>query len=195
MLQLFKKIYKTGLIRDKLQKHHKKDTTDKKISNNNDLKSHAINSETDLQLTIIGNQCQQLIDKYFSGSLAIRHVDAGSCNACELEIHALNNVFYNIERFGIHFVASPRHADMLLVTGPISKHMKSALIDTYNAIPKPKLVLAMGNCCYDGGIFKNSYATCSGIKNILPIDGFVYGCPPQPIELLKSILAVLKHNF
>jgi len=140
---------------------------------------------------LLGGKCKQIIDEKFSGSVAIRHVDAGSCNACELEIHALNNAFYNIERFGIHFVASPRHADLLLVTGPVSRHMESALINAYNATPNPKIVLAAGDCGACGGEFGCSYACAGAVKNVIPVDRVIKGCPPNPIELLTGILQIL----
>lgn len=139
----------------------------------------------------LGDNCKKIINARFAGSLAIRHVDAGSCNACELEIHALNNSFYNIERFGIHFVASPRHADLLLVTGPVSRHMESALITAYGATPNPKLVLAIGDCGACGGEFGCSYACAGAVANIIPVDGVITGCPPSPINLLKGILDLL----
>lgn len=124
-------------------------------------------------------------------ALAIRHVDAGSCNACELEIHCLNNAYYNIEGMGIHFVASPRHADMLLVTGPVSRHMRLALKRTYDATPDPKLVVAVGDCGCNGGIFGESYATCGGIASIIPVDVTVPGCPPHPVSILQGILTAV----
>lgn len=124
-------------------------------------------------------------------ALAIRHVDAGSCNACELEIHCLNNAYYNIEGMGIHFVASPRHADLLLVTGPVSRHMEVALKRTYDATPDPKLVVAIGDCGCDGGIFGESYATCGGISGVIPVDVAVPGCPPTPIAILQGILTAV----
>jgi Ni,Fe-hydrogenase III small subunit len=124
-------------------------------------------------------------------SLAIREVDAGSCNACELEIHALNNAFYDLERFGLRFVASPRHADVLLVTGPVSKNMRLALERTYNATPGPKWVVAVGNCAVDGGIFAGSYAVTGGVDKVVPVDLYIRGCPPTPTDLLKGLLALL----
>jgi Ni,Fe-hydrogenase III small subunit len=126
-------------------------------------------------------------------SLSIRQVDAGSCNACELEIHALNNAFYDLERFGLHFVASPRHADVLLVTGPVTKNMREALERTYNATPDPKWVVAVGGCAADGGVFAGSYAVAGGVKDVIPVDLHIRGCPPSPTELLKGLLALLKH--
>jgi Ni,Fe-hydrogenase III small subunit len=127
-------------------------------------------------------------------ALMIREVDAGSCNACEMEIHALNNPCYNIEGLGIKFVASPRHADMLLVTGPVARHMKSALIDTWEAMPEPKLLVAVGECGCNGGVFGESYATCGGVAGILPVDVVVSGCPPEPIDILRGILLAVRRN-
>lgn len=145
----------------------------------------------DFQLEKIGDACKKIIDAKFNGSLAIRHIDAGSCNGCELEIHALNNSFYNLERFNIHFVASPRHADLLLVTGPVSRHMESALITTFAATPEPKLVLAVGNCGASGGEFGCSYASVGAVANVIPVDGIIHGCPPTPLNLLQGILELL----
>lgn len=125
-------------------------------------------------------------------ALTIREVDAGSCNGCELEVHAVNNVYYNLEGYGIKFVASPRHADMLLVTGPGARNMAVALKRTYDATPAPKLVLAVGDCTRDGGVFGESYASAGGVGGIVPVDHFVSGCPPEPIEILRGILAAVK---
>jgi Ni,Fe-hydrogenase III small subunit len=125
-------------------------------------------------------------------SLAIREVDAGSCNGCELEIHALNNAFYDLERFGIRFVASPRHADVLLVTGPVTKNMREALTRTYAATPDPKWVVAVGDCAVDGGLFANSYAVEGGVASVLPVDLHVRGCPPRPDQLLRGLLSLLQ---
>jgi Ni,Fe-hydrogenase III small subunit len=124
-------------------------------------------------------------------SLSIREVDAGSCNGCELEIHALNNAFYDIERFGLRFVASPRHADVLLVTGPVTKNMSEALLRTYNATPDPKWVVAAGTCAANGGIFSGSYACVGGVSVVIPVDLHIPGCPPTPSALLKGLLALL----
>jgi Ni,Fe-hydrogenase III small subunit len=124
-------------------------------------------------------------------SLAIREVDAGSCNACELEIHALNNAFYDLERFGLRFVASPRHADVLLVTGPVTKNMREALLRTYNATPDPKWVVAVGDCAAEGGIFAGSYAVEGGVSRVVPVDLHIRGCPPTPEALLKGLLALI----
>ncbi len=125
-------------------------------------------------------------------SLSIRQVDAGSCNGCELEIHALNNAFYDLERFGLHFVASPRHADVLMVTGPVTKNMREALLRTYNATPDPKWVIAVGACAADGGLFAGSYAVVGGVKDVVPVDLTIPGCPPSPKALLAGLLALLQ---
>ena len=125
-------------------------------------------------------------------SLSIREVDAGSCNGCELEIHALNNAFYDLERFGFHFVASPRHADVLLVTGPVTANMKEALERTCSATPDPKWVVAVGDCGRDGGVFAGSYACVGGISAVIPVDLHIPGCPPTPTQLLQGLLALLQ---
>ena len=127
-------------------------------------------------------------------ALCIRHVDAGSCNGCELEIHALNNPLYNLEGLGIRLVASPRHADMLLVTGPVSKHMEVALRRTYEATPAPKLVVALGDCGCTGGIFGESYASCGRVSNVIPVDVAVPGCPPSPTRILQGILTAISRS-
>jgi len=127
-------------------------------------------------------------------ALCIRHVDAGSCNGCELEIQALNNPLYNIEGLGIRFVASPRHADLLLVTGPVSRHMEVALRRTYAATPDPKLVVALGDCGCTGGIFGESYASAGRVSNIIPVDVAIPGCPPSPTRILQGILAAVHIN-
>jgi Ni,Fe-hydrogenase III small subunit len=125
-------------------------------------------------------------------SLSIREIDAGSCNACELEIHALNNAFYDLERFGLRFVASPRHADVLLVTGPVTKNMREALERTYSAAPNPKWVVAVGDCAANGGIFAGSYAVEGGVSRVVPVDLHIRGCPPDPTTLLKGLLALIE---
>jgi Ni,Fe-hydrogenase III small subunit len=125
-------------------------------------------------------------------SLSIRQVYAGSCNGCELEIHALNNAFYDLERFGLRFVASPRHADVLMVTGPVTKNMREALLRTYNATPDPKWVVAVGVCAVDGGLFAGSYAVAGGVKDVVPVDLTIAGCPPNPRQLLAGLLALLQ---
>jgi len=127
-------------------------------------------------------------------ALTIRMVDAGSCNACELEINALGNPYYNIEGLGIKFVASPRHADLLLVTGPVSRNMETALRRTYDATPEPKLVVAVGDCGCDGGIFGESYASCGRVSNVIPVDVAVPGCPPPPLEILRGILKAVRRR-
>ncbi len=135
-----------------------------------------------------GTKLEEAIGKHFRRSLTVRQVDAGSCNGCELEIHAINNSFYNCERFGIHFTASPRFADMLLVTGPVSRNMEIALRRTYNAVPTPKLVVAVGDCGCNGGIFGESYASLGGIDKVIPVDAYIRGCPPTPADILNGIL-------
>jgi len=129
--------------------------------------------------------------KRLGRSLAIRQVDAGSCNGCELEIHALNNAYYDLERFGIRFVASPRHADVLLVTGPVTHNMREALERTYVATPAPKWVVAVGGCARDGGCFAGSYAVAGGVSDVVPVDLHIPGCPPRPVEILRGLLALL----
>jgi Ni,Fe-hydrogenase III small subunit len=125
-------------------------------------------------------------------TLSLREVDAGSCNGCELEIHALSNIVYDLERFGLRFVASPRHADVLLVTGPVTTNMREALERTYRATPGPKWVVAVGDCARDGGVFSGSYACVGGVSAVLPVDLHIRGCPPSPIALLKGLLALLE---
>ena len=125
-------------------------------------------------------------------SLAIREVDAGSCNGCELEIHAVNNAYYDVERFGIRFVASPRHADLLLVTGPVTRNMRDALEKTYHAMPHPKWVIALGDCGRDGGCFAGSYAVVGGVSEVIPVDLHIPGCPPTPTAILQGLLALLE---
>jgi Ni,Fe-hydrogenase III small subunit len=125
-------------------------------------------------------------------SLSIRHVDAGSCNGCELEIHALSNAFYDLERFGLRFVASPRHADVLTVTGPVTKNMREALERTYAATPEPKWVVAIGECALNGGCFAESYAIVGGVSQVVRVDLHIPGCPPSPLDILKGLLALLQ---
>jgi len=136
-------------------------------------------------------QIQHELLEILGRALAIRQVDAGSCNGCELEIHALNNPYYNVEGLGIKFVASPRHADMLLVTGPVSRHMERALRIAYEATPDPKLVVAVGECGCNGGIFGESYASCGAVSNVIPVDVSVPGCPPTPLAILQGILTAV----
>ncbi|BCB27946.1 hydrogenase/oxidoreductase subunit [Sulfurimicrobium lacus] len=146
---------------------------------------------TDESLRVVQQRLQEDILKHFGRALAIRHVDAGSCNGCELEIHCLNNPYYNLEGLGINFVASPRHADMLLVTGPVTKNMEVALQRTYDATPDPKLVVALGDCGCCGGIYGENYASCGGISNVIPVDVAVPGCPPTPTAIMQGILTAI----
>jgi len=169
MLQLYGKIFKTGVLTEKTPKKPR---------------------EIDETLEAMGRSLKAVVDKRFQGSLAIRQVDAGSCNGCELEIHALNNVFYDVERFGVHFVASPRHADVLLVTGPVSRHMEAALRRTYEATADPKWVVAVGDCGVCGGEFGVSYASCGAVSNVIPVDLAIPGCPPTPLMLLQGLLTL-----
>ena len=138
------------------------------------------------------SQIQQDVLRLLGRALVIRQVDAGSCNGCELEIHALNNAFYDLERFGLRFVASPRHADVLLVTGPVTKNMRQALELTHAATPAPKWVVAVGDCALNGGIFAGSYAVTGGVSEVLPVDLHIPGCPPTPTALLQGLLALLE---
>ena len=156
--------------------------------------------QADEAMRVEPQRLQQQILDVFGGALNIRLVDAGSCNGCELEIHAVNNAYYNLEGIGIKFVASPRHADMLLVTGPVSRHMEVALKRTYDATPDPKLVVAIGECACDGGIFSpthsigdkgESYASCGKVSNVIPVDVAVSGCPPTPTAIMQGILTAI----
>src|SRR5499426_2251964 len=146
----------------------------------------------DAMLAELAGAVDQAARRRLGRSLAIREVDAGSCNGCELEIHALNNAFYDLERFGLRFVASPRHADVLMVTGPVSRNMREALERTYNATPDPKWVVAVGDCAADGGIFAGSYACVGGVSRVVPVDLHIAGCPPTPQQLLKGLLTLLE---
>lgn len=145
----------------------------------------------DRDLECLGVELRRQIDRRFGRSLAIRQVDAGSCNGCELEIHALNNPYYDVERFGVHFVASPRHADVLLVTGPVSRHMENALRRTAAATPTPRYVIAAGSCACDGGEFGSSYASCGALGNVIPVDVKIPGCPPTPENLIRGLLKAI----
>lgn len=167
MLRILHQIFRTGIVTEPLP------------------------HETEAEIEIAGDRLEKEIRRRFQKSLTIRFVDAGSCNGCELEIHALNNPIYNCERFGIHFTASPRFADMLLVTGPASRNMEIALRRTYNAMPPPKLVVAVGDCGYNGGIFGVSYASLGGIDKVIPVDAYIHGCPPRPADLLNGILKAI----
>ena len=145
----------------------------------------------DPELAALAVSVREAAARTLGRSLAIRHVDAGSCNGCELEIHALSNAFYDIERFGFRFVASPRHADVLLVTGPVTLNMREALTRTYAATPAPKWVIASGACADDGGVFAGSYAVANGVASVLPVDLVIPGCPPSPAALMKGLLALM----
>lgn len=142
----------------------------------------------DTDVEHLGEQLASEIRRAFGRSLAIRQVDAGSCNACELEIAGLTGPHYDLERFGLHFVASPRHADCLLVTGPVTRNMAEALRRTWEATPDPKLVIAVGDCARDGGIFRGSYAVVGGVADVVPVDAVIPGCPPPPLAILAGIL-------
>ncbi|MBS1214411.1 MAG: ubiquinone oxidoreductase 20 kDa subunit [Proteobacteria bacterium] len=170
MLRLYGKIFKTGVLTEKVPK--------------------PAPGGADEALERVGVALKGIVDKRFRGSLAIRQVDAGSCNGCELEIHALNNVYYDVERFGVHFVASPRHADILMVTGPVSRHMEAALLRTYEATADPKWVIAVGDCGACGGEFGVSYASCGAVSNVIPVDLAIPGCPPTPLALLQGLLSL-----
>jgi NADH-quinone oxidoreductase B subunit len=138
--------------------------------------------------SVVGHAARRRLGR----SLSIREIDAGSCNGCELEIHALNNAYYDIERFGLRFVASPRHADVLMVTGPVTKNMREALVRTYHATPEPKWVVAVGDCAKDGGCFAGSYAVVGGVDAVVPVDLHIPGCPPAPIAMLRGLLALVE---
>ncbi len=168
MFRILKQTLKTGIVTEKFQE------------------------PDDDELQTLGIEIHRLIDARYGRSLAIRMVDAGSCNGCELEIHALNNPYYDIERFGVHFVASPRHADALLVTGPVSRHMETALRRTWRATPSPKIVIAAGSCACTGGEFGVSYASRGAVENVIPVDVMIPGCPPSPIALLKGIITAIQ---
>lgn len=168
MIRILKQIFRTGLVTEPLEP----------------------GTETELQEPL--SRLGPVVKKRFRGSLTIRMVDAGSCNGCELEIQAINNPFYNCEKYGIHFTASPRFADMLLVTGPGSRNMEIALRRTYDAAPPPKLVVAVGDCGCNGGIFGESYASLGGINKVLPVDAYIPGCPPSPKDILNGILRSIK---
>ncbi|MFO1320722.1 MAG: NADH-quinone oxidoreductase subunit B family protein [Burkholderiales bacterium] len=147
--------------------------------------------EADDSLRVVRDRLRDEVLRAFAGALTIRHVDAGSCNGCELEIHATGNPYYNLEGLGIRFAASPRHADLLLVTGPVSRNMEEALRRTYDATPDPKLVVAIGDCGCTGGIFGESYASRGRVSNVIPVDVAVPGCPPTPLAIMQGILAAI----
>jgi Ni,Fe-hydrogenase III small subunit len=145
----------------------------------------------DAELRAMAEQLDATARRRLGRSLSIREVDAGSCNGCELEINALNNAFYDLERFGLRFVASPRHADVLLVTGPVTHNMREALERTHRATPGPKWVVAVGDCAVNGGMFAGSYAVVGGVSPVLPVDLHIRGCPPRPRDLLAGLLALM----
>ena len=153
--------------------------------------SEAPPSPDDAALSALARSLERASRRRLGRSLSIRQVDAGSCNGCELEIHALNNAFYDLERFGLKFVASPRHADVLLVTGPVTRNMREALERTYAATPDPKWVVAVGDCALDGGLFAGSYAVVGGVSAVVPVDLHIRGCPPTPNALLKGLIALV----
>ena len=147
--------------------------------------------EADTALQTAAQQLSEAMLQRLGRALVIRHVDAGSCNGCELEIHALGNPYYNLEALGIKFSASPRHADLLLVTGPVAKNMETAVKRAYDATPEPRLVVAVGDCGGTGGIFGESYASCGRVANVIPVDVCIPGCPPTPQQLMQGILAAI----
>jgi len=156
--------------------------------------TEAAPARDDAALAELAARVHQASQKRLGRTLAIREVDAGSCNGCELEIHALGNVFYDLERFGFRFVASPRHADVLMVTGPVTANMREALERTYQATPDPKWVVAVGDCARDGGMFAGSYACVGAVSAVVPVDLHIRGCPPSPIVLLQGLLALLEET-
>ena len=147
--------------------------------------------EADEALRATTQRLSDVVLKQLGRALVIRHIDAGSCNGCELEIHALGNPYYNLEAIGIKFAASPRHADLLLVTGPVAKNMEVAVKRAYDATPEPKLVVAVGECGCTGGVFGESYASCGRVSNVIPVDVSIPGCPPTPLQLIQGILAAI----
>lgn len=147
--------------------------------------------ELDADIEVIAREVEERARRLFGRSLHIREVDAGSCNGCELEISALSNPYYDLERFGLHFVASPRHADCLLVTGPVTRNMAEPLKRTYEATPDPKIVIAIGDCANNCGVFKDSYAVVGSVDRVIPVNVFVAGCPPEPVDILRGILLAL----
>ena len=154
--------------------------------------TEAAPSAADAEIAELAAKLDRAARRKLGRSLAIREVDAGSCNGCELEIHALQNAFYDLERFGLRFVASPRHADVLLVTGPLTKNMRVALERTYNAMPDPKFVVALGDCAKNGGMFAGSDACLDGVSKVVPVDLHIPGCPPSPRDILAGLLALLE---
>jgi Ni,Fe-hydrogenase III small subunit len=145
----------------------------------------------DRELADLAKRLDKSARRKLGRSLSIRQIDAGSCNGCELEIHALSNAFYDLERFGLRFVASPRHADVLMVTGPVTKNMREALERTYDVTPAPKWVVAVGDCAIDGGMFAEGYGVVGAVSKVVPVDLHIRGCPPRPIQLLEGLLRLL----
>jgi Ni,Fe-hydrogenase III small subunit len=168
MIRILRQIFRTGIVTEPLPE------------------------AADAEIQVVGARLEEAVRRRFGRSLTIRQVDAGSCNGCELEIHAVNNPLYNCERFGVHFTASPRFADLLLVTGPVAFNMEIALRRTWAATPDPKLVVAVGDCGRDGGLFGTSYASLGGVASVIPVDVVVPGCPPTPTALLHGILAAVE---
>lgn len=156
-----------------------------------DIKTQAGQNESE-EVIALGKKINKKIGSMFKGSLAIRQVDAGSDNACEHELTALSNAFYDVDRFGIHFVASPKHADMLMVTGPVSRNMVSALQSAYECTPDPKIIVAVGDDAIDGGIFKGNYAVVDGVSSVIPVDYAIPGDPPTPLAILRALLNILE---
>ena len=154
--------------------------------------TEALPDLADAELAALAAQLDRAAQRRLGRSLSIREVDAGSCNGCELEIHALNNAFYDLERFGLKFVASPRHADVLFVTGPVTHNMREALERTWRATPAPKWVVAVGDCAVNGGCFSGGYATLNGVSDVLPVDLHIKGCPPRPRDLLQGLLTLMQ---
>ncbi|KWT83435.1 NADH-quinone oxidoreductase subunit B family protein [Candidatus Magnetominusculus xianensis] len=144
----------------------------------------------DPKIRVVGIDLDDTVKKRFRRSLTVREVDAGSCNGCELEIHAINNPIYDCERFGIHFTASPRFADVLLVTGPVARNMEIALQRTYDSVPSPKIVIAVGDCGCNGGIFGETYASAGGVDKIIPVNVYIPGCPPTPADILNGFYKI-----
>lgn len=169
MIRILRQIFRTGIVTEPLTR------------------------PVEAEIQEIGTRLEEAIRRRFRRSLTIRQVDAGSCNGCELEIHAMNNPIYNCERFGIHFTASPRFADLLLVTGPVTRNMEVALRRTYDSTPPPKIVVAVGDCGCNGGVFGTSYASFGGINNVIPVDFCIPGCPPSPTALLTGLLNFLEY--
>ncbi len=164
-MQLFAKILKVGIVTEPLAADH--------------------------EALELARQVEAKTQKILGRALGIRQVDAGSCNGCEIEITGMTSPYYDLERFGLHFVASPRHADMLLVTGPVTRNMEVPLRKTYEATPSPKIVVAVGDCAQTCGVFKGSYAVAGSVDTVIPVDVFVHGCPPEPADILRGILAAL----